>query len=201
MTKQRIMTVAIAFLSVAVLEGQRLIPPPRRPGMTDDEYSKEIEKAFEQARQKKREMDGERINFMVKEAWKRELRISEQLWRAIFEPRINQFQELGRLASLGPSGSIDDSGRYQWNRPSRDGGPMSGKTRDQMPDYYRIMEELIDLLEDENSKNEQIRQKMDALQQVRENARKELAGVGKQLAALPLTPRQEAVFLVMGYIK
>ena len=37
------------------------------------------------------------------------------------------------------------------------------------------------------------------LQQVRENARKELPKVGRELAPL-LTTRQEAIFLIMGYI-
>jgi hypothetical protein len=77
---------------------------------------------------------------------------------------------------------------------------MSGKTRDQMPESYRIVEELIDVLEDEKSTDEQIRQKMNALEKVRDNARKELAQIGRELAALPLTPRQEAIFLIMGYI-
>lgn len=77
---------------------------------------------------------------------------------------------------------------------------MSGKTPDQMPEVYRIVEELIDLLEDESSKDEEIRKRIDALQQVRESARKELDAVGRELAPLLTTPRQEAIFLIMGYI-
>ena len=38
------------------------------------------------------------------------------------------------------------------------------------------------------------------LQQVRENARKELPKVGRELAPLLTTTRQEAIFLIMGYI-
>jgi len=69
-----------------------------------------------------------------------------------------------------------------------------------MPEEYRIIEELIDVLEDENSKDDNIRMKIDELQQVREKARKELAKVGQELAPLITMPRQEAIFLIMGYI-
>lgn len=202
MTKLRIVLAAIILLSVAVLEAQRPNIPPRKPGMTDEEYGKEIQKAFEQARQQKREKDSEHIRLMFREAWKRELRISEQQWKSIFEPRINKVQELGSQALLhtSVSGVNDNGDDSQWERPSREGGPMSGKTCEQMPEGYRIIEEFIDLLEDENSKDEDIRQKMAALQKIREEARKELAEVGKELAALSLTPRQETVFLIMGYI-
>jgi len=64
----------------------------------------------------------------------------------------------------------------------------------------RLADELVDLLRDENSKDEEIRTKIEALQRVRENARKELAEVKRELAAIPMTPRQEAIFLVMGCI-
>jgi uncharacterized coiled-coil DUF342 family protein len=77
---------------------------------------------------------------------------------------------------------------------------MRGKTRDQMPEAYRVADELIDLLEDANSTDEQIRQKIDALQQARENARKALPKAKQELAAVLTTPRQEAVFLIKGYI-
>jgi len=64
----------------------------------------------------------------------------------------------------------------------------------------KLADELIDLLEDENSKEEEIKKKIDELQQVREKARKELAKVGQELAPLITTPRQEAIFLIMGHI-
>lgn len=206
MTKQRIVLAAIMCFSVAVLQAQRPNLPQRKPGMTDDEYGTEVEKAFEQARQQKREKDRQRINLMTREAWKRELRISEMQWRSTIEPKVEKVYMLGRMVSLrayGPNirqATSLGAESFHWERPSRDAGPMSGITREQMPEGYRIIEELIDLLEDENSKDAQIRQKMDALQQVREDARKELAEVGRELAALPLTPRQEAIFLIMGYI-
>ena len=69
-----------------------------------------------------------------------------------------------------------------------------------MTEGERIAEELIDLLEDENSKEEEIRQKIDALQRAREKARRAKPKAQQELRKVLTTPRQEAVFLLMGYI-
>jgi hypothetical protein len=61
-------------------------------------------------------------------------------------------------------------------------------------------EELIDLMLQKNTSDEELRQKIDALQQVREKARKKLPKAKRELAAVLTTPRQEAVFLLLGYI-
>jgi len=60
----------------------------------------------------------------------------------------------------------------------------------------KIADELVGLLEDETSKDEDIQKKMDELQQIKERVRKELAEVKKELAAVPMTARQEAALLV-----
>jgi Spy/CpxP family protein refolding chaperone len=69
-----------------------------------------------------------------------------------------------------------------------------------MPENFRVIEKLIDLLQDETAKDEEIRKKIDALQQARAKARKKLPEAKKKLAAVLTTPRQEAVFLLLGYI-
>jgi uncharacterized coiled-coil DUF342 family protein len=69
-----------------------------------------------------------------------------------------------------------------------------------MIESAKIADELIDLLENKNSKDDDIRKKIDELQQAREKARKELHQVGKEIAPLLTTPRQEAIFLIMGHI-
>ena len=61
-------------------------------------------------------------------------------------------------------------------------------------------EELIDLMRQENPSCEELRQKIDALQQVREKARKERPRAKRELAAVLTTARQEAVFLLLGHI-
>jgi membrane-bound ClpP family serine protease len=69
-----------------------------------------------------------------------------------------------------------------------------------MPEVYRIAEELIDLLEDEKSSDEDIREKIDALQQARQKAREALPQAKKELAEVLTTPRHEAIFLILGHI-
>lgn len=211
MTKQRIILVVIVCFSGVILAAQTRSSafkerrfPPRKPGMTDEEYSKEIMKLmkepWEKAEQERRRSSEERRRLMRREAWKRLLRVGEQRWK-IIKLTIDNMDVFAWRASVRTSRSSNSTGSLGWKRPSRDGGPMSGKTREQMPEGFRIIEELIDLLEDENSKDEEIRKKMDALQQVRKNALKEWAAVaGQELVPLLTTPRQEAVFLLMGRI-
>ena len=215
MANKRTILVFIVCFSITVLAvittsrargSNRASFPTPRPDpkslldLTDEERAKAIEKWHIDRRLWERKTSQERIRLMAREAWKHLLRISERQWSSTIEPKINQVYILARRESVRALGSIDNSGHYHWNRPSRKGGPMSGKTREQMPDGYRVIEELIDMLEGENSKDEEIRKKIEALRKVRENARKELAKIGKELAAVLTTPRQEAIFLLMGYI-
>jgi hypothetical protein len=55
-------------------------------------------------------------------------------------------------------------------------------------------------LENEKSTDEQIRKKIYALQKAREKAREALPEAKKELAEVLTTPRQEAIFLIRGYI-
>ncbi|MFH1716687.1 MAG: hypothetical protein ABIF19_05005 [Planctomycetota bacterium] len=213
MATQRIIIAGVACFAMAVFTGQALSwasasnpkPMPLFPpaeslrGLTDEEKAKAIEKWRDDREQQQKQMRREHVNRMATEAWKRLLRVNEQQW-VIIEQKINKVYVISWPVQVRAFGSHDDAGNFHWNRPSRDGGPMSGKTREQMPEVYRAVEELIDLLEDKNSKDEQIREKMDALQQVRDKARKELAQVEQELAAVPMTPRQEAIFLIMEWI-
>lgn len=205
MAKNRVIFVVIACFSMAVLatQTQSFLPrklPPRKPGMTDKEYKKEFDRSIEEQRRQRREVKKEYMTLMARQAWQRLLRISEQQWMRI-EQKQEKVRDLGFEANAGAGCGGDSEEKFHWNRPSESSYHlMEGKTRDQMPEGYRIVEELIDLLENENSKDEEIRKKIDALQQVREKARKELAALGRELAPLLTTARQEAVFLIMGYI-
>lgn len=77
---------------------------------------------------------------------------------------------------------------------------VKAKAPDELTEGEKIVEELTGLLEDENSKEKEIRQKIDTLQRAREKARKQLPEAKQELAAVLTSPRQEAVFLLMGYI-
>jgi len=205
MAKKRIVLVAIACFSATLLAAQGpsfLLRkhPPRKPGMTDEEHRSEIEKLVEERRQSKQRMDQERIEAMQPPAWKQLLRISERQWKML-EPKIDRIQVIGRAAWGGGAGSRGrDAQSFHWYKYSEGTPRTRAKAPHEMSDGERLADELVDLLRDENSKDEEIRKKIDALQRVRENARKELAEVKRELAAIPMTPRQEAIFLVMGCI-
>lgn len=203
MATHRIILASIVCISLTVFAGQTLsqkrvshVPPKWLPGMSRDEYKKELDKWMWQ----KRENSKEYINLMAREAWKRLLRIIEQQWKVI-EPKCEKVQDLFLQSNVGAAGGGSSEESFHWNRPSESAfHPMEGKTRDQMTEVYRIVEELIDLLEGEKSKDEEIRKKIEDLQQAREKARKECDKVRRELAPLLKTARQEAIFLIMGYI-
>jgi len=214
MAKQRIILVLVVCFSIAVFTGQTLslarsskrtrIPPvgpdPKRLlDLTAEEMVEEIKKSAAQRRQQERERGKERMRLWARQAWKRLLWVSERQWKLI-EPKEGKLGDLFIQARVSAGwGGIRRT--FHWNRPSESRQhPMEGKARDQMPEGYRIVEELIDLLEDENAKDEEIRQKIDALQQAREKARKQLPEARKEMAKVLTSPRQEAVFLLMGDI-
>lgn len=207
MVKNRIILVVIVCFSVAGFAGQpRQGKPPGGPrmkkAMTDAEKLKMMESFFKPMLQRE-ERDRERRRLMRREAWKRLLRISEWQWK-IIKTKVDKVNILGWRKSMRASVVIDRRiGSSRWRRPSRRMGwwpPAPDKTPDELTESEKIVEELIDVLEDENSKDKEIRKKMDALQQFREKARREFAKVGQEMAAVLTTPHQEAVLLLMGYI-
>ncbi len=207
MAKNRIILVVIVCFSVAGFAGQpRQEKPPGGPrlkkSMTDAEKLKMMEPLFK-PRLQREERDRERRRLMRREAWKRLLRISERQWK-IIKTKIDKGRVLGWRMSMRASVVTDIRiGSSRWRRPSRRMDrwpPAPDKTLDELTEGERIVEELIDLLEDENSKDEGIRKKMDALQQFRENARRELPKAKQELRDVLTNPRQEAVLLLMGYI-
>lgn len=207
MATQKIILVVVVCFSVAGFAGQpRQEKPPGGPrlkkSMTDAEKLKTMESLFK-PRLQREERDRERKRLIRREAWKRLLRISERQWK-IIKPKVDKMYILGWRKSMRTSVVTDRRiGSSRFRRPSRRMDrwpPAPDKTLDELTEGERIVEELIDLLEDENSKDEEIRKKRDALQQFRENARRELVKARRELAAVLTSPRQEAVFLIMGSI-
>ena len=205
MTKKRIILVLAVCFSIAGFAGQALqqippIPPRRKRGMTLEEHMKEVVKWHAQRKQQNLRRGEERINLMMREAWKRLLRVTERQWK-IIEPKCEKVFGLyreTRVGALGSTGSNEQS--FHWDRWSKGTGGVRAKAPDEMTEGQRIADELIDLLENENAKDEEIRRKIDALQQAREKAKKELTKAKQELKEVITTPRQEAVFLLMGYI-
>jgi hypothetical protein len=165
--------------------------------MTDEEYSKVVKESIEQHKRREREKKYETLDLLADKAWLRLLRINERQWMRL-KPKVERVRELIHESNACAAGRGGKES-FHWIRHS-DSPIGIGKTREQLPEGFRIVEELIDLLQDETAKDEEIRKKIDALQQARAKARKKLAEAKKELAAVLTTPRQEAVFLIHGKI-
>jgi len=204
MAKHKILIVFVVCFSVALAgQGPSYMPlkiPPWKPGMTAEEHKEEVRKTIEQHKRQERERTKEYINLMAMEAWKHLLRVTEAQWNLI-EPKHMKTNNLDREMWVGAAGSGHDMESFHWNKPSdTPQHPMEFKSRDQWTEGYIIVEELIELLEDEKSTDESIKQKIDALQQFREKARKALPMAKQELSKVLTIPRQEAIFLLLGYI-
>lgn len=204
MAKQEIVLLSLVCFSLTLLAAEpppvTLKLPPPKPGMSREERKEQIEQYREEYRQQNLKRIEEDNNVVRKEAWKHLLRVTEGQWTLI-EPKYEAVATLVReahISALGGGGG--DEQKFRWSRYSKGTGGNSAKALDEMTEGERIADELVDLLEDANSTDEEIRKKIDALQQARENARKALPKAKQELAAVLTTPRQEAVFLLEGYI-
>ncbi len=102
----------------------------------------------------------------------------------------------GSMSGFGSSSPSHISHIYRswrWSRPSQSRG------FENLNEGEKICEELFRLLEDKNSELEQIRQKMEALQKFRQEAKKELAIAQQELRQL-VTPHQEAALVMMQFL-
>jgi hypothetical protein len=137
-------------------------------GMTAEEKQQYFNQWRAQLRQQRIRSSEQFVESMTKEAWKRFLRITEPQWKMI-EPRLKKEQEIdseARVHSLGGGGL--GSPRYQWKKHSEGSAGTSAKTLEEMTEGERIVDELIDLLEDDKSTDEAIQKKIDAIKKARE---------------------------------
>jgi hypothetical protein len=152
MAKHKILIVSVACLSIA-LAGQRqsYMPPLPKPGMTSEEYKKQVKEWFDEQRRLKREKDKEYMNLLARQAWIRLLRVSERQWNLIY-PKYKKANDLSLDVRVGAGASGRNMESFHWNKPSdTPQHPMEFKSRDQWTEGYRIVEELIELLENEKS--------------------------------------------------
>jgi len=159
-----------------------------------------MKRSREEYRNKVLRRGEEELKLMEREAWKRLLRIDERRWKRI-QPKSEEVWILKREAqahALGYGGHSEQS--FHWHKHSKGTGGRSAKTPDEMTEGLKLADALVDLLEDANSTDEAIREKIDALQKVRDNARKQLPKAKQELANVLTTSRQEAVFLLTGSI-
>jgi hypothetical protein len=210
MTKQKLIIVLTACLTLGAIGGT-LRPPqhkPRKPpslrGLTDDEKKETMEKWADDQHLQERIAKYEYLAEMRKEAMKNELRVNEAQWRIIepkYESQIQLMCDTWSRSSSSISSSKEKDFEFEWIKPTEYRlGRALPKTFAELSEAERNVEKLVDLLRREDTNDEELRKQIDALQQAREKARKEWPKAKQELAATLKTPRQEAVFLLMGYI-
>ena len=208
MTRQRVIVVLIACLTSAVFTGRSLsrqrirrTPPPPEAlrGLTDAEKSEFKAKWFADQRLRERISRQEYSAAKRRQALKNELRAGEGQWRVI-EPKYDRQIQFMLDSWRGASSRIG-SEEHLWIKPTEDGGLTLPKKPAELTEAERNVGKLIDLLRREDSTDEELRKQIDALQRAREEARKEWPKARRELAAALTTPRQEAVFLLLGFIE
>jgi len=204
MANQRLIVVVIACLSLGTLEGTLMPPqhipmnppdPMRLRGLTDEESTEVLRRYFEDYHMQERIAKYEYLAEMTRQAMKNELRVNEAQWR-IIEPKYER-----QIQVMCDTWARSSSAGHQWIKPTeyKLGRPRP-LTFEELTEAYRDVDKLVDLLRREDTTEEELRKKIDALQQAREKARKEWPKAKQELAATLTTPRQEAVLLLMGYI-
>lgn len=209
MAKRKLIFVLVACLTLGALRARTMPPKPISPialppreltrGLTDAEKQEAIEKWFDDQHLQKRIERNEYIAEMRSQAMINELRVSEAQWR-IIEPKYERQVQImfGTWARASHSFTTE---KETWIKPTENKmGRALPKTAAELTEGERIIEKLIDLLRREDTTDEELRKQIDALQQARENARKEWPKAKQELTATLTTPRQEAVFLLLGHI-
>jgi len=178
--------------------------PPSLLGLTDEEKKDAMEKWEADRNLQERISYYEFYTEMERQAMRNELRVSEAQWR-IIEPKYKRQIRLMKESSARSNNvtrifsNKDKDLGFKWIKPteSKQGLP---KTFAELPEAYRNVDKLVDLLRREDTTDEEFRKQIDALQQAREEAREERPKAKQELVATLTTPRQEAVFLLMGFI-
>lgn len=210
MAKQKLIFVLIACLTLGAIGGTLMPPqhipikPPSLRGLTDAEKKDAMEKWNADRKLKERISYYEFYTEMWRQAMKNELRVNEAQWR-IIEPKYErQFQLMKGTGARSSNvtrifSNKDKDLGFKLIKPteSKQGKP---KTFEELTEAYRNVDKLVDLLRREDTTDEELRKQIDALQQSREKAGKEWPKAKQELAATLTTPRQEAAFLLLGYI-
>jgi hypothetical protein len=80
---------------------------------------------------------------------------------------------------------------WKWYKPS------DRKTPGKLTEGERLSEEILELIEDKNSKPEEIEQNMETLRKIKQESNKQLAKARQELREV-LTYRQEAALILIG---
>ncbi len=206
MTRQRTSLMVVGCLLIAVSAGQTPSRMPSRGAVpnrgTNTERTGEVIRQWREQREemewKKSQMAHARLKAAMMATIKQLLKADERQWRLI-EPRYDKIQELRSEAGVHAVG-WGAIGRHReglpWGR-RRWWGSGRLMRRDEMTEGQIAVEELIDVMIDENADDAQIREKIDAVQQAREKARKQLPEARRELHKVLNGPRQEVAMVVM----
>ncbi len=126
------------------------------------------------------------------------LRAGESQWRVV-EPRIVKVLELRDESNRRVLAGRHDrkTNILKWRKYGEPDEALADVCFCGATDGKRTVDELIRLVEDDKTTDEQIRKKMEDLQQVRESAEIQLAEARRELREGLSGPRQEAVLLIM----
>ncbi|MHC4241716.1 MAG: hypothetical protein ACYS3N_15725 [Planctomycetota bacterium] len=229
MSTRKMIIGLFASLSIAVFVGQTLSQTRRAGGtretsdwilqknMTSEQINIEMQKRSKQ-RQMQREKEREQRERQMQreiaknrtESMKQALRATERQWK-IIKPRFDRVKYLSKQAKINMTPASYRRSRSSGSNPNNqqsipkveEGWKWSKewekKAPDELTEGERTCEELLELLEDKGSKQEEIEQKVEALREARKEAGKQLAKAQQELREV-LTFRQEATLVLMRYL-
>jgi len=215
----------LLYLSILVFASQTLSQSQRsdktrempdwilRRNMTPEQINIEMQKRSKQRQmQNKKEIEQLQKRIRIEsakkadESMKQALRVTEWQWKVI-KPRLDKVEYLSKQArvSITPASFRRSRGsgspNNQQSVPKVEEGwkwskAWEKKNPGELTEGERACEELLLLLEDKDSNQEEIEQKVEALREVRKEAGKQLAQAQQELREV-LTFRQEATLVLM----
>jgi hypothetical protein len=209
MARQGIIGALIVSLSLTLSAAQRprhmrMAPPPQflqsLQGLTQEEQRKKMDQWRRERTLEYQKAVAEWMKPMRTEAWERLLRVTQQQWQVIKSKREAWAAVVREGKVYALQSGLSNKNTFRWYKYSEGSPIVAAKDPNEMIEGEKITDALIDLLRDPNSTDAQFRQKLDALHQLQDKTRKVEPKLRKELAAALTTPRQEAVFLLMGDI-
>lgn len=229
MSIRKMITGLFVCLSLAVFADQILSQTQRsdktretpdwilRRNMTPEQINIEMQKRSKQ-RQMQNKKEIEQLQKQTRseaaksiaESMKEALRATEQQWKVI-KPRLDKVKYLSKQAKVSMTPDYDRQSRNSGGSPNNkqpankveEGWKWSKawekKAPNELTEGERICEELLELLEDKDSNQKEIVQKVEALREIRKEAGKQLAQAQQELRKV-LTFRQEATLVLMRYL-
>jgi len=225
MSMRKTIILFFVCLSIAMFASQTLsqtrLRESSRGVVKPDSWTQQWQRMHEQRRQQWETQNKKRMEQLDKqsriesekssaESMRQALRATERQWKVI-KPKLDKVKYFSKEArvciypasyrrSRGSGGGPNNKQSvpkveegWKWSKA------WEKKAPSELTKGERICEELLELLEDKSSKQEEIEQKIEALREVRKEASKELVKAQQELREV-LTFRQEATLVLMRYL-